>query len=102
MVEKTKKLKIGNGMDKDTLLDTLCTKQRLEGVEKLVETTKEGGKLLFGGKAQTSIKVIIMSHNIDNVKDNFTIMKEEPFGPIVPILSFKNFDEVMKELMIMT
>ena len=28
MVEKTKKLKIGNGMDKDTLLGPLCTKQR--------------------------------------------------------------------------
>ena len=28
-------------------------------------------------------------------------MKEEPFGPIVPILTFKNFDEVMKELIIM-
>ena len=51
MVEKTKKLKIGNGMDKDTLLGPLCTKQRLEGVEKLVETTKkEGGKILLGGK----------------------------------------------------
>ena len=23
-------------------------------------------------------------------------MKEEPFGPIVPILTFKNFDEVME------
>ena len=25
----------------------------------------------------------------DNIKDNFTIMKEEPFGPLVPILTFK-------------
>ena len=32
----------------------------------------------------------------DDIKDNFTIMKEEPFGPIVPILSFKDFDEVME------
>ena len=23
-------------------------------------------------------------------------MREEPFGPIVPILTFKSFDEVMK------
>ena len=30
MVQKTKKLKIGNGMDKDTLLGPLCTKQRLK------------------------------------------------------------------------
>ncbi|MDB4339748.1 NAD-dependent succinate-semialdehyde dehydrogenase [Pelagibacteraceae bacterium] len=98
MVKKTKKLKIGNGMDKDTLLGPLCTKQRLEGVEKLVETTKkEGGKILLGGKRDPKFnKGYYYEPTIfDNIKDNFTIMKEEPFGPIVPILSFKNFDEVM-------
>ena len=99
MVEKTKKLKIGNGMDKDTSLGPLCTKQRLEGVEKLVETTKkEGGKILLGGKRNANFnKGYYYEPTIfDDIKDNFTIMKEEPFGPIVPILSFKNFDEVME------
>jgi succinate-semialdehyde dehydrogenase/glutarate-semialdehyde dehydrogenase len=99
MVEKTKKLKIGNGIDKDTLLGPLCTKQRLEGVEKLVETTKkEGGKILLGGKRNANFnKGYYYEPTIfDDIKDNFTIMKEEPFGPIVPILSFKNFDEVME------
>ena len=99
MIEKTKKLKIGNGMDKDTLLGPLCTKQRLEGVEKLVETTKkEGGKILLGGKRDANFnKGYYYEPTIfDDIKDNFTIMKEEPFGPIVPILSFKNFDEVME------
>jgi len=98
MVKKTKKLKIGNGMDKETLLGPLCTKQRLEGVEKLVETTKkEGGKILLGGKRDANFnKGYYYEPTIfDDIKDNFTIMKEEPFGPIVPILSFKNFDEVM-------
>ena len=33
MVEKTKKLKIGNGMDKDTVLGPLTTKKRLEELE---------------------------------------------------------------------
>ncbi|MBD1146232.1 NAD-dependent succinate-semialdehyde dehydrogenase [Pelagibacterales bacterium SAG-MED28] len=99
MVKKTKKLKIGNGMDKDTLLGPLCTKQRLEGVEKLVETTKkEGGKVLLGGKRSAKFnKGYYYEPTIfDDVKDNFTVMKEEPFGPIVPILTFKDFDEVMK------
>jgi len=99
MVEKTKKLKIGNGMDKDTLLGPLCTKQRLEGVEKLVETTKkEGGKVLLGGKRAANFnKGYYFEPTIfDNIKDNFTIMKEEPFGPLVPILTFKTFDEVIE------
>ena len=98
MVQKTKKLKIGNGMNKDTLLGPLCTKQRLEGVEKLVEITKkEGGKVLLGGKRAANFnKGYFFEPTIfDNIKDNFTVMKEEPFGPIVPILTFKDFDEVM-------
>ena len=32
----------------------------------------------------------------DNVKDDFTIMKVEPFGPLVPMLSFKSFDEIIE------
>ena len=32
----------------------------------------------------------------DDVKDGFTIMKQEPFGPLVPMLSFKSFDEVIE------
>ena len=30
------------------------------------------------------------------MKDDYTIMKQEPFGPLVPMLSFKSFDEVIE------
>ena len=99
MVEKTKKLKIGNGMEKGTILGPLTTKKRLEEVEALVETTiKEGAKVLCGGQKPSSFnKGYFFEPTIfDNVKDNFTIMRQEPFGPLVPVLSFKDFDEVMK------
>ena len=99
MVKKTKQLKIGNGMDKDTLLGPLTTKERLDGIEKLVETTKkEGAKVLLGGKRPANFnKGYYFEPTIfDEVKDNFTIMKEEPFGPLVPILTFKDFDEVIE------
>ena len=98
MVEKTKKLKIGNGMDKNISLGPMTTKQRLEGVEKLVEKTKEeGAKVLIGGRRPQGFnKGFFYEPTIfDDVQDNFTIMKEEPFGPLVPILSFKDFDEVI-------
>ena len=99
MVEKTKKLKIGNGMDKGTILGPLTTKKRLEEVEALVETTKkEGAKVLCGGQKPSSFnKGYFFEPTIfDNVKDDYTIMHQEPFGPLIPILSFKNFEEVME------
>ena len=99
MIEKTKKLKIGNGMDKDTILGPLTTKKRLEELEELVEKTKnEGAKILYGGKRPAGFnKGFFYEPTIfDNVKDNYTIMNQEPFGPLVPILSFETFDEVIK------
>ena len=98
LVEKTKKLKIGNGLEKNTILGPLTTKKRLEEIEALVEITKkEGGKVLCGGKRPSEFnKGYFYEPTIfDNIKDNFSIMKQEPFGPLVPILTFKNFDEVI-------
>ena len=98
-IEKTKKLKIGDGMDPDVQLGPLTTEKRLKEVEQLVETTKkEGAKVLMGGKRPSGFnKGFFYEPTVfDNVKDNFTIMKEEPFGPLVPMLSFKSFDEVIE------
>ena len=98
-VEKTKKLKIGNGMDPSTQLGQLTTKKRLNEIEELVEKTKqEGAKVLLGGKRPAGFnKGFFYEPTVfDNVKDSFTIMKQEPFGPLVPMLSFKSFDEVIE------
>ena len=94
-----KKLKIGNGMNNDTILGPLTTKKRLDGIEKLVEVTKkEGAKILCGGKKPAGFnKGYFYEPTIfDNIKDDYTIMHEEPFGPLVPILAFKDFDEVIE------
>ena len=98
-VEKTKKLKIGNGMDPETQLGPLTTQKRLNEIEELVEKTKkEGAKVLLGGKRPAGFnKGFFYEPTIfDNVEDDYTIMKQEPFGPLVPMLSFKSFDEVIE------
>ena len=99
MIKKIKELKIGNGMDQDTVLGPLTTRKRLEEIEKLVEITKEeGAKILLGGKKPSGFnKGYFYEPTVfDDVQDNFTIMNQEPFGPLVPILSFKNLDEVVE------
>ena len=98
-VEKTKKLKIGNGLDKDVQLGPMTTKKRLDELEELVELTKnEGAKLLCGGKRPSGFnKGYFYEPTVfDNIKDNFTIMKQEPFGPLVPITTFTDYDEVIE------
>jgi len=98
-IEKTKKLKIGNGLEDGVQLGPMTTAKRLSEIEELVETTKkEGAKVLLGGKRPSGFnKGYFYEPTVfDNVKDDFTIMKQEPFGPLVPMLSFKTFDEVIE------
>jgi len=98
-IERTKKLKIGNGMDDGVQLGPLATAKRLSEVEELVDITKkEGAKVLLGGKRPSGFnKGYFYEPTVfDEVKDNYTIMKQEPFGPLVPMLSFKSFDEVIE------
>ena len=98
-IEKTKNLKIGNGLDEGVQLGPMTTAKRLSEIEELVETTKkEGAKVLLGGKRPSGFnKGYFYEPTVfDNVKDDFTIMKQEPFGPLVPMLSFKTFDEVIE------
>jgi len=99
LVAKAIKLKIGNGIDKDTILGPLTTEKRLQEIEALVETTKkEGAKVLCGGRKPAGFnKGYYYEPTIfDDVKDDFTIMTQEPFGPLVPILTFKDTEEVIK------
>jgi succinate-semialdehyde dehydrogenase/glutarate-semialdehyde dehydrogenase len=99
MVAKATKLKIGNGINKDTILGPLSTEKRLQEIESLVETTKkEGAKVLCGGRKPAGFnKGYYYEPTIfDDIKDDFTIMSQEPFGPLVPILTFKDTEEVIK------
>ena len=98
-VEKTLKLKIGNGLDEGVQLGPITTKKRLDEIEQLVEETKlEGAKVLCGGKRPSGFnKGYFYEPTVfDNVKDSFKIMTVEPFGPLSPITTFKKFDEVIE------
>lgn len=58
---------------------------------------KEGWKVAVGGKNPAdSPGFFIQPTIIDRPKDDSRIVTEEPFGPILPILSWKTEDEVIE------
>ena len=98
-VERTQKLKIGPGINKDTDLGPITTEKRINEIEELVRLTeKEGAKILCGGKRSAKFnKGYFYEPTVfDNVEDDFTITQTEPFGPLSPIMSFASFDDVIK------
>lgn len=57
----------------------------------------DADKTVFGGASNPETRKIQMTV-MDNVTWNDDVMKEEIFGPILPILSYRNLDDVINEI----
>ena len=57
----------------------------------------EGEEILIGGKSDDS-SLTIEPTVIDHAEYNHPIMQEEIFGPLLPVLEFRNLDDVVVEI----
>ncbi len=97
---KVENLKVGPGMDKNSEMGPLITKEHLEKVKGYVDIgVQEGAKLVVDGrdlKLQGYEKGYYMGGCLfDKVKKNMRIYKEEIFGPVLSVIRAKNFEEAL-------
>lgn len=101
IVERAKKLNIGNGLDEKTEMGPLINQNQLETVLKYIEIGKsEGAKLECGGERLTG-GIYDKGHFVQptvfsNVTQQMRIWKEEIFGPVLSIGTFSSFDEAVE------
>ena len=98
--KKVLSLKVGPGMDKNSEMGPLVTKEHLEKVRGYVDLgEKEGAKLVVDGrniKLQGYEKGFYIGGCLfDNVKKNMRIYKEEIFGPVLSVVRVKDFDSAV-------
>lgn len=96
-VEKTSWLHIGNGMDDGSDLGPMIHQRQLKIVQTHVEdAVARGARLLAGGKALPQLGRNFFAPTIlADVDHSMQIMREETFGPVLPVRSFKAEDEAI-------
>ena len=96
-VEKTKKLRIGSGNDPNIDAGPMIHERQLNIVQSHVEdAVARGARLLVGGKALAHLGANFFAPTIlADVNHSMRIMREETFGPVLPVRSFKTEDEAM-------
>lgn len=97
-VAETKKLKVGDPLADDTDVGPLGSRKRLAAIEALVEETRAaGGTVRIGGHRSAGFNKGFFYDPtvITDVTDDMRLMREEIFGPVVPIASFRSVDEVL-------
>ena len=98
MTDAMKNTSVGDPTNRDNDIGPLVNKDRLESVTEMVNTAVENGaKILTGGKPVNVEKGFYYEPTIlVDVKQDMDIIQEEIFGPVLPIMTYKDFDEVIE------
>jgi acyl-CoA reductase-like NAD-dependent aldehyde dehydrogenase len=97
-VRHTRGLRVGNGMDPEIEVGPLIHQHQLRNVESQVEEARaQGARVLAGGKRLPKIGANYYAPTIlADVTQEMRIMREETFGPVLPVTPFDSDDEAVR------
>lgn len=93
LVEKTKEYKCGDPSDPETRVGTVIDEAAAIYLENVVKkSVEQGAKVLIGGNRKGAIMEPTV---ITNVPRNADMVVHESFGPLAPVLTFKDIDDAI-------
>lgn len=99
MVSVAEKLKIGRGLDDGVEIGPMANARGRDRIMKMVnDAVARGATLHTGGviPADFNRGFFFAPTILGNVPDDALIMREEPFGPVAPVATFTDFDDVIR------
>jgi succinate-semialdehyde dehydrogenase/glutarate-semialdehyde dehydrogenase len=97
-VEKTKKLKLGPGLDADTEVGPMIRASQAERVEReLRDAAARGARVLTGGSRRTDLGPNYLEPTVvAGVDAAMLLMQDETFGPVLAICAVADAEEAVR------
>ncbi len=94
-VRKTKQLRVGNGINPETDVGPMIHERQLKFVEAQVEEARaRGARVLAGGTRLPNFGSNFYAPTVlADVTHEMRIMREETFGPVLPVMAFDSDEE---------
>lgn len=91
-----KHAKVGDGSEQGTVLGPIQNERQYQRVMSLLEDARREGLTLIEGAAVPDEGYFVPVTLVDNPPEDSRVVKEEAFGPILPLLKFNDIDEVIE------
>jgi acyl-CoA reductase-like NAD-dependent aldehyde dehydrogenase len=97
-VEKTKKLRVGSGFDTRTDVGPMIYERQVRIVETHVnDAVARGARVLAGGSRFPELGPYFYKPTVlADVTHDMRIMREETFGPVLPVMAFDSDEEAVQ------
>ena len=97
VLAETQSLKQDTGIKADTDIGAMTNEGQLRIVEEHVsDAVERGAKVLAGGKRSNLSGFFYPPTVLTNVDHGMAIMRDETFGPVLPVMIFKTEDEAIR------
>src|SRR5581483_8180292 len=87
---------IGDGLEQGTQIGPLQNKMQYEKVKELLEDARKHGNIIAGGVVPDRPGYFIRPTIVRDIADGTRIVDEEQFGPVLPVIKFKDADDAIK------
>jgi len=90
--------RVGDGMDADTEMGPLQNKMQFDKVMGVIEDTKKhkGVRITTGGHQLNRPGYFIAPTIVADAEDDMRLVKEEQFGPVLPILKYRDVEDAVR------
>jgi succinate-semialdehyde dehydrogenase/glutarate-semialdehyde dehydrogenase len=90
-------IRVGDGLVEGTQMGPLAHDRRIAAMQSFMDdANRRGAKVLTGGERLGSVGSFFAPTVVTELGDDAMLMTEEPFGPIAPVVRFKDLDEGLR------
>ncbi|HLR44523.1 MAG TPA: aldehyde dehydrogenase family protein, partial [Brevibacterium sp.] len=90
---------IGDGAEPETQMGPLQNRQQYDRVRRVIADSEAAGHTIaYRGTAHPDEGYFIGPVIVDRPPEESSLVQEEPFGPIVPVLTFREVDDVVERV----
>jgi acyl-CoA reductase-like NAD-dependent aldehyde dehydrogenase len=86
---------VGDGLEQGTQMGPIQNKAQFEKVKGFLEDARKNGKLVAGGGALEREGYFVRPTIVRDIPDNARLVREEQFGPVLPVLRYSEIDDVI-------
>lgn len=91
------KIPVGDGLDTRNLIGPVSNKMQFDKVSDYVEDArKAGARIVVGGNPSRKPGYVYPLTVIADATDDMRVVREEQFGPVIPIVKYKTVDEAIE------
>ena len=91
-------LKVGDGFEPDVQMGPLQNQMQFEKVLDIIDDTRKqaAARITTGGHRLNRAGYFIAPTIVADISDDSRLVKEEQFGPVLPVLKYKTVDEAIE------